>query len=291
MLQHPQIDPVALHLGPLSVHWYGLTYLAAFALFYGLARLRLKHQPFASVTQPAPWTMRDVEDLLFWGVLGVILGGRLGYVLFYKPVWYASHPLEIFAIWQGGMSFHGGMLGVILAMMLWAWKKQRPWLQVTDLVAPCVPLGLAAGRMGNFINGELWGRVTDINAFWAMGFPQAHYEDMEAAAHNPLWAEWLQQYAMLPRHPSQLYQFALEGICLFIVLWIFSKKTRPDGQVASLFLAGYGFFRFLAEFARQPDDYLGLLTLGLSMGQWLSVPMIVLGAIGFVWFGKRGKAA
>ena len=189
------------------------------------------------------------------------------------------------------MSFHGGFLGVLAAMWLFSRKHKISFLKTMDFVAPLVPLGLASGRIGNFINGELWGRVTDINAFWAMGFPQAHYEDMEAAAHNPLWAEWLQQYAMLPRHPSQLYQFALEGICLFIVLWIFSKKTRPDGQVASLFLAGYGFFRFLAEFARQPDDYLGLLTLGLSMGQWLSVPMIVLGAIGFVWFGKRGKAA
>ena len=176
-------------------------------------------------------------------------------------------------------------------MWLFSRKHKISFLKTMDFVAPLVPLGLASGRIGNFINGELWGRVTDINAFWAMGFPQAHYEDVEAAAHNPLWAEWLQQYTMLPRHPSQLYQFALEGICLFIVLWIFSKKTRPNGQVASLFLAGYGFFRFLAEFARQPDDYLGLLTLGLSMGQWLSVPMIVLGAIGFVWFGRRGKAA
>ena len=267
MLQHPQIDPVALHLGPLSVHWYGLTYLAAFALFYVLARLRLKHQPFASVTQPAPWTMRDVEDLLFWGVLGVILGGRLGYVLFYKPAWYASHPLEIFAIWQGGMSFHGGMLGVILAMMLWAWKKQRPWLQVTDLVAPCVPTGLAAGRMGNFINGELWGRVASPDLPWGMVFRGA---------------------GDLPRHPSQIYQALLEGVLLFVLLWLYARKPRLRGQVAAAFLFGYGLLRFVAEYWREPDAQLGFLSLGLSMGQWLSVPMIIAGVALWLWARQQG---
>ncbi len=174
-------------------------------------------------------------------------------------------------------------------MWLFSRKHKISTLKTMDFVAPLVPLGLASGRIGNFINGELWGRITDINAFWAMGFPQARAEDLNAAVRNPLWAEWMQQYHVLPRHPSQLYQFALEGICLFIVVWIFSKKPRPTGQVASLFLGGYGFFRFIAEYARQPDDYLGLLTLGLSMGQWLSVPMIVLGAIGFVWFGKKNR--
>ena len=189
------------------------------------------------------------------------------------------------------MSFHGGFLGVVVAMWLFGRKHNISILKLMDTVAPLVPLGLASGRIGNFINGELWGRVTELNAFWAMGFPQARYEDAEAAAHNPLWAEWLQQYGMLPRHPSQLYQFALEGICLFVIVWIFSKKTRPAGQTAALFLGGYGLFRFIAEFARQPDDYLGLLTLGLSMGQWLSVPMIVLGVIGFVWFGRKNSVA
>ena len=266
MLQHPQIDPVALHLGPLSVHWYGLTYLAAFALFYVLAGLRLKHQPFASVTQPAPWTMRDVEDLLFWGVLGVILGGRLGYVLFYKPAWYASHPLEIFAIWQGGMSFHGGMLGVILAMMLWAWKKQRPWLQVTDLVAPCVPTGLAAGRMGNFINGELWGRVASPDLPWGMVFRGA---------------------GDLPRHPSQIYQALLEGVLLFVLLWLYARQPRKTGQVSGAFLVGYGVMRFAVEFFREPDAHLGLLGLGLSMGQWLCVPMMAIGLGMWAWASRR----
>ena len=284
MMIHPQFDPVLISIGPLAIRWYALSYIVGFMLFLWLGRRRIAQGNTL-------FTREMLDDFLTWGILGVILGGRLGYVLFYKFSTYIDHPLDIFKVWEGGMSFHGGFLGVLAAMWLFSRKHKISFLKTMDFVAPLVPLGLASGRIGNFINGELWGRVTDINTFWAMGFPQAHYEDVEAAAHNPLWAEWLQQYAMLPRHPSQLYQFALEGICLFIVLWIFSKKTRPDGQVASLFLAGYGFFRFLAEFARQPDDYLGLLTLGLSMGQWLSVPMIVLGAIGFVWFGKRGKAA
>ena len=283
MMIHPQFDPVLISIGPLAIRWYALSYIVGFMLFLWLGRRRIAQGNTL-------FTREMLDDFLTWGILGVIIGGRLGYVLFYKFSTYIDHPLDIFKVWEGGMSFHGGFLGVLAAMWLFSRKHKISFLKTMDFVAPLVPLGLASGRIGNFINGELWGRVTDINAFWAMGFPQAHYEDVEAAAHNPLWAEWLQQYAMLPRHPSQLYQFALEGICLFIVLWIFSKKTRPDGQVASLFLAGYGFFRVLAEFARQPDDYLGLLTLGLSMGQWLSVPMIVLGAIGFVWFGKRGKA-
>jgi len=284
MMIHPQFDPVLISIGPLAIRWYALSYIVGFMLFLWLGRRRIAQGNTL-------FTREMLDDFLTWGILGVIIGGRLGYVLFYKFSTYIDHPLDIFKVWEGGMSFHGGFLGVLAAMWLFSRKHKISFLKTMDFVAPLVPLGLASGRIGNFINGELWGRVTDINAFWAMGFPQAHYEDVEAAAHNPLWAEWLQQYAMLPRHPSQLYQFALEGICLFIVLWIFSKKTRPDGQIASLFLAGYGFFRLLAEFARQPDDYLGLLTLGLSMGQWLSVPMIVLGAIGFVWFGRRGKAA
>lgn len=284
MMIHPQFDPVLISIGPLAIRWYALSYIVGFMLFLWLGRRRIAQGNTL-------FTREMLDDFLTWGILGVIIGGRLGYVLFYKFSTYIDHPLDIFKVWEGGMSFHGGFLGVLAAMWLFSRKHKISFLKTMDFVAPLVPLGLASGRIGNFINGELWGRVTDINAFWAMGFPQAHYEDVEAAAHNPLWAEWLQQYTMLPRHPSQLYQFALEGICLFIVLWIFSKKTRPNGQVASLFLAGYGFFRFLAEFARQPDDYLGLLTLGLSMGQWLSVPMIVLGAIGFVWFGRRGKAA
>lgn len=284
MIIHPQFDPVLISIGPLAIRWYALSYIVGFILFTILGRRRIAQGN-------SVFTKEMLDDFLTWGILGVILGGRIGYVLFYKFSDYLANPLDIFKVWEGGMSFHGGFLGVVVAMWLFGRKHNISILKLMDTVAPLVPLGLASGRIGNFINGELWGRVTELNAFWAMGFPQARYEDAEAAAHNPLWAEWLQQYGMLPRHPSQLYQFALEGICLFVIVWIFSKKPRPAGQTAALFLGGYGLFRFIAEFARQPDDYLGLLTLGLSMGQWLSVPMIVLGVIGFVWFGRNNSIA
>ena len=284
MMIHPQFDPVLISIGPLAIRWYALSYIVGFILFTILGRRRIAQGN-------SVFTKEMLDDFLTWGILGVILGGRIGYVLFYKFSNYLANPLDIFKVWEGGMSFHGGFLGVVVAMWLFGRKHNISILKLMDTVAPLVPLGLASGRIGNFINGELWGRVTELNAFWAMGFPQARYEDAEAAAHNPLWAEWLQQYGMLPRHPSQLYQFALEGICLFVIVWIFSKKPRPAGQTAALFLGGYGLFRFIAEFARQPDDYLGLLTLGLSMGQWLSVPMIVLGVIGFVWFGRKNSVA
>lgn len=284
MMIHPQFDPVLISIGPLAIRWYALSYIVGFILFTILGRRRIAQGN-------SVFTKEMLDDFLTWGILGVILGGRIGYVLFYKFSDYLANPLDIFKVWEGGMSFHGGFLGVVVTMWLFGRKHNISILKLMDTVAPLVPLGLASGRIGNFINGELWGRVTELNAFWAMGFPQARYEDAEAAAHNPLWAEWLQQYGMLPRHPSQFYQFALEGICLFVIVWIFSKKPRPAGQTAALFLGGYGLFRFIAEFARQPDDYLGLLTLGLSMGQWLSVPMIVLGVIGFVWFDRKNSVA
>lgn len=262
MLIHPQIDPVALQLGPLAIHWYGLTYLAAFGLFMLLGLRRLRHEPFASVQGAGAWKKQDVEDILFLGVLGVVLGGRLGYVLFYKPAYYLAHPLEIFAVWQGGMSFHGGLLGVIVAMLWFARSRRKPWLQVADFVAPCVPTGLAAGRIGNFINGELWGRAADPYLPWAMLFPGA---------------------GPVPRHPSQLYQFLLEGLLLFVLLWLYARKPSRMGRVAGLFLVGYGILRFIAEFFREPDDFLGLLALGLSMGQWLCLPMIAAGVLLFAW--------
>jgi phosphatidylglycerol:prolipoprotein diacylglycerol transferase len=255
MLIHPQFDPIAIALGPLKVHWYGLTYLAAFSLFYLLANMRARQAHFAQLG----WDRQMVEDLLFFGVLGVVLGGRLGYVIFYKPAYYFSHPSEILAVWQGGMAFHGGLLGVITAMAVYAKRQGRHFFEVADLVAPCVPVGLAAGRVGNFINGELWGRAADPALPWAMIFPQSG--------------------TYFPRHPSQLYQFSLEGVLLFVLLWWYAKTERPRGAVAGAFLLGYGVFRFVAEYFREPDSFLGLLALNMSMGQWLCVPMIVLGAL------------
>jgi len=183
-----------------------------------------------------------------------VLGGRLGYVLFYQPSHFLAHPGEIFAVWQGGMSFHGGFIGVLLAMALFAHRNGKPWLALMDFIAPLVPPGLAAGRLGNFLNGELWGRPTDLP--WGMVFPQVDN---------------------LPRHPSQLYEFGLEGVVLFTLLWWFSSKPRPVGAVSALFLIGYGTSRFLVEFAREPDSFLGTLALGMSMGQWLSLPMVLVG--------------
>ncbi|MCG7657716.1 prolipoprotein diacylglyceryl transferase [Wielerella bovis] len=283
MFIHPNFDPVALQLGPLAIRWYALSYIVGFVLFVWLGRKRIK----AGNTL---FTNEMLDDLLTWGVVGVILGGRFGYILFYNLNQYLTNPLDIFKIWEGGMSFHGGFLGVVLAVFLFARKHKMRFLQALDFVAPLVATGLASGRIGNFINGELWGRVTDPNHFWAMGFPQAKFADAALAQVNAQYATWLTQYGYLPRHPSQLYQFALEGLCLFVMVWIFSKKARPEGQVSALFLGGYGVFRFIAEFAREPDAQLGLLGMGMSMGQWLSVPMIILGVIGFVYFSKQ-KAA
>ena len=270
MLVHPEINPIALQLGPLAVHWYGLTYLAAFGLFFFLATLRLKHQPFASIKGPSAWSRRDIEDILFLGVMGVVIGGRVGYCLFYKPAYYANHPLEIFYVWQGGMSFHGGLIGVLASQWWFARSRQRPWLQVMDFIAPCVPTGLAAGRAGNFMNGELWGRVADPSLPWGMLFRGG---------------------GPLPRHPSQVYQFLLEGLLLFILLWLYARKPRKMGQVSGAFLFGYGVFRFIAEFFREPDAHLGILQLGMSMGQWLCVPMIVGGVALWVWASKQPKTA
>jgi phosphatidylglycerol---prolipoprotein diacylglyceryl transferase len=267
MLMHPQFNPIALDLTrigvPLQVHWYGLTYLVAFGLFLFLAARRVRLPWFAN----AGWTRRDVEDLLFFGVVGVVLGGRLGYVLFYKPGYYAMHPLEIFAVWKGGMAFHGGLLGVAVAMALFAWLRKRPFWQVTDLIAPCVPTGLASGRVGNFINGELWGRAADPSLPWAMVFPQSGTD--------------------VARHPSQIYQFLLEGMLLFVLLWFYSKKPRGMGQVSGAFLFGYGVFRFIAEYFREPDNFLGLLAMNMSMGQWLCVPMILAGAALWAWGSRQ----
>lgn len=281
MIIHPNFNPVAISFGSFSIHWYALSYVLAFVLFMWLGRIRIKQNN-------SPFTKESLDDMLTYGILGVILGGRLGYCLFYQPAYFAAHPVDIFKVWQGGMSFHGGFLGVVIASLLFAKKHGISWIKCADGIAPLVPLGLASGRMGNFINGELWGRLTDPTAFWAMGFPTAYHADI---ALLPMLPENLQQafwqYGVLPRHPSPLYELALEGIVLFIILWLFSKKPRPVGQVAALFLAGYGLFRFIIEFTRQPDEHLGLLSFGLSMGQWLSLPMFVIGVIWFIVAGKK----
>lgn len=258
MLIYPKIDPVALSIGPLAVRWYGLMYLAAFLQFWWLGRRRVRTQPWLA---GAGWKVAEVEDLLFYGVIGVIAGARLGEALFYEPTWYFSHPLEIFAVWHGGMSFHGGFLGVLLAMALYVRKTGRRWFEVTDFIAPLAPLGLALGRLGNFINGELWGRIADPALPWAMVFPHVD---------------------LLPRHPSPLYQAALEGVTLFILLWLYAGKERPRGAVSAAFLMGYGAFRFIAEYFRAPDAGIFGRSEIVSMGQWLSLPMILTGVALFV---------
>lgn len=259
MLVYPQFNPIAIKIGPLAIHWYGLMYMAGFLTFLWLGRRRI-----ANMAHPL-LDNKMLDDLLFYGVLGVIAGGRLGEVLFYNPGYYFSNPLKILAVWEGGMSFHGGFLGVLVAMALFARRHRLNWLELMDFIAPLVPPGLAFGRLGNFINGELWGRPTDLP--WGMVFPKVDN---------------------LPRHPSQLYEFALEGVLLFLILWIYAKKPRPTGAVSGLFLIGYGSFRFIAEFARNPDDGIfGLMTFGVSMGQWLSLPMVIIGIAMMAWSRRQ----
>ncbi len=249
MLTYPAIDPVALHLGPLQVHWYGLMYLTGFAAAWWLG-VRRARRPGAILTP------QQVSDLIFYGALGVVLGGRIGYILFYDLAAYLAEPLNILKLWQGGMSFHGGLIGVLLAMALYARKLHMHFFEMTDFLAPLVPIGLGAGRIGNFINGELWGKVSDVP--WAMIFPGG---------------------GSVARHPSQLYQAALEGALLFIILWMYSAKPRPRMAVSGMFLLFYGLFRFMVEFARVPDAQLGYLALGwVTMGQVLSLPMFLAGA-------------
>lgn len=252
MLIHPMPDPVALEIGPLAVRWYGLMYLVAFVQVILLGRLRAR-QPHMMA---AGWRAEDVDDLLFYGVLGVVIGGRLGEVLFYHPAYYAANPAEIVAVWKGGMSFHGGFLGVLAAMALWARRRKRRWMDVMDFIAPLVPLGYAAGRIGNFINAELPGRVADASLPWAMVWPNVD---------------------SLPRHPSPIYQALVDGLLLFIVLWLYARKPRPYLAVSGVFAAGYGLARFFTEYFRTPDYEVELGGWVLSAGQMLSLPMIALG--------------
>lgn len=248
----PIIDPAIFTIGPISLRWYGLMYLIGFVGAFWLANKRLSR---------TNWTKEQLSDMLFWGFLGVILGGRIGYVFFYQFPTFMEDPVYLFKIWTGGMSFHGGLIGVICALWIFARKTQSHFLTVGDFVAPLVPLGLGAGRIGNFINAELWGRTSDVP--WAMIF----HTDPQG----------------LPRHPSQLYEFALEGIALFLILWFFSSKPRPRGAVSGLFLLGYGSFRFIIEYFREPDKHLGLYHDFISRGQILSLPMIMGGLALIIW--------
>jgi phosphatidylglycerol---prolipoprotein diacylglyceryl transferase len=261
MLTYPDIDPIAFSVGPAKVHWYGLMYLVGFVGAWALCRLRAR-QPWSVVSA------EQVDDMIFYLALGVILGGRIGSTLFYYPTQFLANPLMIFKIWEGGMSFHGGMLGVFFAAWLYARKHKLHFIQLTDFFAPAVPLGLGAGRIGNFINGELWGKVSDVP--WAMVFPNA---------------------GPLPRHPSMLYEAVLEGLVLLVILWLAAVRPQRTGFVSGLFMISYGLFRFLIEFVRNPDVQIGYLAFGwLTMGQVLSFPMILVGVYLLYWSRSQPMA-
>ena len=260
MLHYPEFSPDVFSLGPFAVRWYGLMYVLGFLSAWLLGRRRVK--------RTAVFTKSQFDEILTYGILGVVLGGRLGYVLFYQPAFFLDNPVEIFKVWHGGMSFHGGLIGVILAQWLTGRRYGKSFFQTIDFMAPLVPPGLFFGRLGNFINAELWGKVTD--APLGMVFPGA---------------------GPLPRHPSQLYEAALEGLALFAIVWIYSAKPRPTMAVSGVFALGYGIFRCCAEFFRQPDAHLGYLAFGfVTMGMILCLPMILLGVF-LIWraYSKKDR--
>jgi phosphatidylglycerol:prolipoprotein diacylglycerol transferase len=265
MLIHPMPDPVAFSIGPLHVHWYGIMYLVAFSQFLALGRVRIKQNHIAA----AGWKVEDLDDMLFYGVLGVVLGGRLGEVILYHPGYYFSNPLEIFAVWKGGMSFHGGFIGVIIAMALWGRKRGRKVMDILDFIAPMVPLGYAAGRIGNFINAELPGRMADPSLPWAMMWPGINY----------------------PVHPSPLYQALVDGVLLFVILWLFARVPRPRLAVSGMFSLLYGCARVFTELFRVPDYEVSFAGITISAGQLWSLPMIALGIVLLaIAYGKRDSA-
>jgi phosphatidylglycerol:prolipoprotein diacylglycerol transferase len=263
MLVHPNPDPIAFSIGPVDIHWYGLMYVVAFGLFLLLGRVRIKQPHIAA----QGWKNEDLDDMLFYGMLGVVIGGRLGEVLFYQPAHFWAHPIEIFQVWKGGMSFHGGFLGVMIAMALWARKAKRNLLDVYDFIAPMVPLGYAAGRLGNFINHELPGRIADPSLPWAMIWPGVEG----------------------PRHPSPIYQLLVDGILVFLILWPFARKARPRLAVGAMFTLLYGCARFFTEYFRVPDWETTVAGMPITSGQVLSLPMIVAALIMLAWAYSRRR--
>ncbi len=277
-LTHPQFNPIAFSIGPLSIRWYGLMYLLAFLSFFLLGRKQISQS-----IQRNNINKKNLDDLMIYGMLGVILGGRLGYIVFYQLDYFINNPIDILAVWKGGMSFHGGLIGVIVALFIYCFLNKSikiksiqnekfftRFLVITDFVAPLVPLGLFFGRIGNFINGELYGRVIESNAvYWAMIFPQSGTLD--------------------PRHPSQIYQALSEGLILFFLLFLLSQKKRQLGFLSSMFLIGYGISRYLIEYFREPDVFLGYVFFDFTMGQILSLPMILFGSVMllFSWYKNK----
>ncbi|WP_158379454.1 prolipoprotein diacylglyceryl transferase [Candidatus Williamhamiltonella defendens] len=275
----PKFDPIIFSIYSIALHWYGLMYVLGFIFALWLATKRA-NKPHSH------WNRIEVENLLYACFMGVFIGGRLGYVLFYNFSAFWDNPLYLFKVWEGGMSFHGGLIGVICVMLCFARRTHRNFFQVADFVAPLIPFGLSAGRLGNFINGELWGRVA-INTSWAVLFPGSRGEDISLAAGDPTLQNLLNQYGVLPRHPSQIYEMFLEGLVLFMILNLFIRRSRPIGSVSALFLIGYGIFRVIVEFFRQPDQQLGLFDGVITMGQILSIPMILFGFIILIWAYRR----
>lgn len=277
-LQFPNFDPIAFSLGPISLHWYGAMYLFGVIGALYLAKRRAKKPN-------SHWTSLQVENLLFWGFLGLFVGGRLGYILFYDFDLFIKNPAILFKVWEGGMSFHGGLIGALFVIAIFSKKTGKTFMEVSDFVAPLVPIGLMFGRFGNFINGELWGRVT--NSSIGMLFPTSSHADFMFVQSHPEWYSLYSQLnGILPRHPSQLYEMFFEGVVLFICLNLFIRKSRPMGSVSGLFLLLYGCFRFMIEFFRQPDEQLGLFFNFISMGQILCLPMIIFGAI-FIYYAYK----
>ncbi|WP_329742523.1 prolipoprotein diacylglyceryl transferase [Dyella sp. A6] len=284
-MTHPYVvhfNPVAFHLGPVQVHWYGLMYLLGFLAAVVLGEYRRRQGRL-------PVSREALSDLFFYGMMGVIIGGRVWYMLFYYAgglPWIWHDPLALFRVWDGGMSFHGGLLGVLVASLWWSRRYKLHFFDTVDFVAPLIPIGLGLGRIGNFINGELWGKPGTVP--WAMIFPEAHGEDLQYVASHPSWAPLLQRYGGLPRNPSELYELTMEGIVMFVVLWLVSLKPRPRYLVSGLFSLMYGVFRFAVEFVRVPDPQLGYLfgTSWVTMGQMQSLPLIVVGVV-LLWMSRR----